>query len=103
MPAAISKLKLEKRANIRNITDIHSALYSSLQDNGEVELDTGACAEVDLSLIQLIEAARVYARTAGKPFRLAAPVTGEVEAALRRAGFLENASGEDRRFWYHEE
>lgn len=96
------KFKIENKANIRNIVDIHSSLYLALRDNSGVELDTSDCVDADLSLIQLIESARVYARTAGKSFRLATPVGGDVEAALRRAGFLEKASGEDRRFWFNE-
>lgn len=102
MSENVFKLKLGERANIRNITDVHTSLYSALHDNAGVELDAGACAEADLSLIQLIESARLYARTAGKPFRLSAPAGAEIETVLRRAGFLEKATVEDRRFWFNE-
>lgn len=102
MPASVAKFNLDEKANIRTITDIHTRLYSALTTSDAVELDTAACTEADLSAIQLIESARIYARTAGKEFRLSGPVAAPVEAVLARAGFLEKASDADRRFWFNQ-
>lgn len=102
MSASVAKFKLDEKANIRTITDIHTRLYSALTENDTVELDTDACKEADLSAIQLIESACIHARTAGKEFRLSGPLAAPVEAVLARAGFLENASDADRRFWFNE-
>lgn len=102
MQAAIVNIALGNKANIRNISEIHNEIYSALTAAEGVALDTTACMEADLSLVQLIESARLYARVSGKAFRLATPPGAAVEAALKRAGFLEKAAAEDRRFWFNE-
>ncbi len=102
MQASIANIVLGNKANIRNISEIHNEIYSVFTTANGVALDTAACTEADLSLVQLIESARLYARASGKTFRLAAPPGPAVEAVLRRAGFLEKAAEEDRRFWFNE-
>lgn len=102
MQASIANIILENKANIRNISAIHSEIYSAFASAEGVALDTAACVEADLSLVQLIESARLYARASGRSFRLAGPPGAAVEAVLKRAGFLEKAAEEDRRFWFNE-
>lgn len=65
-----------------------------------VRLDLSAVAAPDLSLLQLIESARIAARDRGHDFALAAPVDARFGALLARAGFP-TASDADAQFWFH--
>jgi anti-anti-sigma regulatory factor len=67
-----------------------------------VRLDLSAVAAPDLSVVQLVEAARRAARADGRDFALAAPVGAAFRALLARAGFIP-ASGDDADFWFHGE
>jgi hypothetical protein len=58
--------------------------------------------QVDISFIQMIEAARIHAGTAGKSIALAQPATGALLETLRRGGFLEGMSADDAKFWLHQ-
>lgn len=102
MSENINIVHIGQKANIRNIKDVHADLYSKFNDSGDIVLDISECQEVDLSLIQLIESARLYASKTGKPIRLSAPANEQITSVLTRAGFLENAKEDDRRFWFSE-
>jgi hypothetical protein len=64
-----------------------------------LEIDCGGAGEVDLSLIQLLIAARTGARLAGRTVRLASPASGALLDALQRGGFLSGRPAEDCAFW----
>lgn len=53
-----------------------------------VEIGCGAVAEANLSLLQLIIAARASAREAGRTVVLAQPTAGALLETLSRGGFL---------------
>ncbi|WP_160011272.1 STAS domain-containing protein [Rhizobium sp. 18055] len=89
--------------SIRNISDIHSKITALFENNDSVVLDIPDRAEADLSFVQLIEAVRRHAEANDKVLALAAPANGHVLKVLERAGFLEAFSGEDTKFWLHEE
>lgn len=65
-----------------------------------VRLDLSAVTAPDLSVVQLVESARIAARETGTDFALAAPVAAPFHALLTRAGFTP-ASDDDATFWFH--
>ncbi|CAN7232933.1 STAS domain-containing protein [Rhizobium sp. LjRoot30] len=97
------KLDIPARANIRNIVETHSAVLASLLEAEAVEIDLSDCNDVDLSFLQMVESARVYAKSAGKTVKLASPADGAVLETLKRAGFLDEITPEDAKFWLHRE
>ena len=91
------------KVNIRNIKDTHAEFVAYVDEQDVIEIDAGEVGECDLSLIQLIEAARLRARAVGKPISLTRPANEAIVSTLGRAGFLESLSGEDAKFWLHTE
>lgn len=98
-----SETRLPERANIRTVKELQPELLAALLGGDAVVLDITACREVDFSFVQMIEAARLYARVAGKTLALSAPAEGAVLDVLRRAGFLDQVSPEHASFWLHRE
>lgn len=94
-------VKLEAVTNIRNISNLYSELLTALAGPKPVMLDLADEPEVDLSFVQLVESARLYAGAHGKALTLAQPASGPLLSVLGRAGFIENASHEDAQFWLH--
>jgi|EndMetStandDraft_4_1072995.scaffolds.fasta_scaffold147256_2 hypothetical protein len=95
--------QIGEKVNIRNIRDTHVGLLAQFAKQDVIEIDADGVGECDLSLVQLIEAARIQGRAAGKEVRLMKPANDAVTATLKRAGFLENFSAEDTQFWFHKE
>lgn len=95
-------IKYNGPINIRAVMDVHQDLLSVLNANQAVAIDLPDDCQVDLSFIQLMEAARRYARASGKDFKLLKPARGPVLDVLQRGGFLDVASAEDAHFWLHE-
>lgn len=89
-------------ANIRNIAEVYKELRAAIENSDTVELDLSACTDADLSLVQLVEAARLQAVTAGMSLSLSLPVSDAVTAALHRGGFVEGAAEDALRFWFKE-
>lgn len=94
-------VKLEDATNIRNISKFYPEILTALSGTKPVVLDLSGEPEVDLSFVQLVESARLYAGAHGKALTLAQPASGPLLGVLGRAGFIENASHEDAQFWLH--
>lgn len=62
-------------------------------------LDVSALSEVDLTFVQLIEAARRAAADRGRTIRLRAPAQGALLQVLQRGGFLDPEDQERSDFW----
>jgi anti-anti-sigma regulatory factor len=81
------------------------ATYAKLLEaagQAALEIDVSGATEIDLSLVQLILAARATAREAGTTVRLAQPAAGPLLDALQRGGFLSTgaeAATDDQAFW----
>ena len=73
-----------------------------VDQNKSVKIALADDCQADISFIQLVEAARIYAGTAGKDLTLAQPAEGSVLDVLKRSGFLEGMSAEDAKFWLHQ-
>ena len=94
-------LNLDKTTIIRNISDLLPEISAALQDSQPVAIKLAEGVEVDLSFVQLVESARLFARMHGKSLCLAQPATGALLDVLERGGFIESASEEDAQFWLH--
>ncbi len=87
---------------IRGIAQGKEKIWASFADRQDIELDIASDSDADISGIQLILSALLYARSAGKRLSLSAPVSGSVLDVLERGGFIEKMSFEDRQFWFHD-
>jgi anti-anti-sigma regulatory factor len=76
-------------------------LTDALNSGAPVRLDLSAAVAPDLSVLQVVEAARATAAGAQCDFALTAPANATVAALLERAGFLTALSDDDRHFWFH--
>ncbi|MFB9953138.1 hypothetical protein ACFFP0_30245 [Rhizobium puerariae] len=93
---------LPQNLTVRTITAIQQEILQVVGNNKSTIFEFPADCQVDISFIQLMEAARIYAGTAGKHVALAQPVGGPVLEVLQRSGFLEGISAEDAKFWLHQ-
>lgn len=88
---------------IRAIQDVWRDLLGRFEATDALTLIIDDDSFVDLSFVQLIASARLYAQDRGKTISLARPATGGLRRVLDRAGFLTNAPPDAVRFWLHEE
>jgi hypothetical protein len=95
-------ISLSSNLTVRSVSVTHENILKSLDENDIVSLDIIDDSQVDISFIQLVEAARIYASTSGKQFTLSRPASGAMLDTLRRGGFLEGMSAEDTHFWLHQ-
>jgi len=97
-----NRLILKGPATMRTIEAIHARLSRLIEEKPAVEIDCSAATEVDLSLIQLLLAARKGANASGKTLILSRPASGALRDALMRSGLLTAAGGSERdehNFW----
>lgn len=78
-------------------------LRDALTQPGAVQLDLSQATGPDLSVLQLVQSARVTAAECGADFTLTHPAGDTLRALLDRAGFLSSPSAEDIEFWFHGE
>lgn len=76
-------------------------LRDALAEGGAVQLDLSHATAPDLSVLQLVQSARVTATQAGVVFTLAKPADETLRALLDRAGFLTDLFDQDHEFWFH--
>jgi hypothetical protein len=88
---------------IRNISDLYQTITAQIQDGKTIVLEIPPDAEADLSFVQLVESARIHAKSSGKSLRLSLPASGSVLKVLQRGGFIDAFSMEDAQFWLHKE
>jgi anti-anti-sigma regulatory factor len=82
------RVLLDGVLTVRTIAAAKQKLLRALAEQPAVQVDCTAAESADLSLIQLLLAARLSARQAGKPFALTAPACGVLREALEQGGFL---------------
>lgn len=95
-------LPLPANLTMRAITAIRDDMLTFIDTHKSATIALASDAQVDISFLQLVEAARIYADTVGKAFALAEPASGSLLETLRRSGFLEGMSAEDAQFWLHQ-
>ena len=81
-------LVLEGAVTVRAIEPVHARLVDLLNRHDTVEIDCTALTEADLSLVQLLLAARRSAMRDGKTLVLTAPASGALRQTLSIGGFL---------------
>lgn len=96
IPDCIS-VDIAGEAGISSIGTHFERLKAALSSSQSVVANIAEDAEVDLTLIQLIQSSRRFASEAGKDFALAGPPSGRLLDALRRGGFLSDPA--DQAFW----
>lgn len=91
-------IALPESITIRSAAALREQLIGAFAEQDEILLDADAVAEVDLSFVQLLAAARTEP---GKAIRLARPANPAITALLSRAGFLTDPAPADIDFWFH--
>lgn len=96
-------IRMHSTLCVSDIRASYSTLTEAMDGLLSIQLAIPADATVDLSFLQLIEAARQRAAEQGKSLSLLEPAGGELRRALDRSGLLTAATVADRSFWLHEE
>jgi hypothetical protein len=94
---------LPDKLNIRNIINVYEVLHQNIKSGKSILISIPDGAEADLSFIQLIESARIQAKSSGTHVLMSKPAEGSVLSVLKRGGFSETFSPEDKKFWLHQE
>ena len=81
--------------SIKAAADIKQLILTALRENTSVKLRLPKDAAADLSFIQLIESARLYAEQNNKQLSLIGPVAQQILDLLAAAGF----GTETNEFW----
>lgn len=95
----IGQLILDGERTVRTAEDTHAKLLEMSSRHSVLEIACDGAAEVDLSFIQLLLAARTTAALANRTVRLARPATGNLLDALQRGGFLTGQPAAHHAFW----
>jgi anti-anti-sigma regulatory factor len=74
--------------SLPTIANAHEKILSAFEQDMPIAIDLEGVTGADLSLIQLIEAARKSAARRGRSLILSAPAAGETLRVLERGGFL---------------
>ncbi|WP_170975751.1 STAS domain-containing protein [Rhizobium sp. FY34] len=94
-------VKFDGHLTLRTVSANHATLLQALSKNKSVSVDFDDDVQIDLSFLQLMESARIYANTAGRTISIAKPASGQLHDLLDRSGFLQTMSPKDARFWLH--
>jgi hypothetical protein len=96
-------MPLGQTATIGSVEALRVQMLATLHSEPELVIDASALIEVDLALVQLVEAARQHATRESKAVRLAAPANPALTHLLGRAGLIDGATQDDLDFWFHGE
>lgn len=105
MPAsglAPNPLTLPENLTVRTAADVKEILLHALNAHAAVDLDIPVQAAIDLSFIQTVEAARLYAGKCEKKLSLSRAADGVLLAVLNRGGIVEGMDLHDKQFWLHQ-
>jgi hypothetical protein len=106
MPVSDNKddfLQLPQNLTVRAIASVQQDMLQFIDNNTSITVRLPEDGQVDISFLQVMEAARIYASTAGKHLALASPASGPTLDVLKRSGLLEGFSAADQQFWLHQE
>lgn len=99
--APSGKVDLPGPLTIRQSAAVQAAIRSAFEAEEPVLLRIAENADVDLSFIQLVQAARIHAQAHRRTIALDRPAAGNLLTTLERAGFLTEADPHDSEFWLH--
>ena len=94
-------INLPSKLNIKTIFDIRNIILDKLSMGKGLTIHVPDDSEVDLSFVQLIESARIYAKSSGVILSLAQAANARLRDVLDRSGFSAGFSQEDEKFWFH--
>lgn len=103
MPNQEVKVGYGSDLTIRHAAEVMGLIADSLVEGSEMSLAVNPDAAIDLSFVQLLASARRHASDAGGAITLAEPAGPKLREILQRGGFIEGASPEDLKFWFHSE
>jgi len=86
--------------DVRTVGKLHTQLKDALGSGTGVCLRLAANADVDLTFVQLVEAARSVTICDGEGIALETPASDGLRSILERGGFLKSIAS--RAFWLHE-
>ncbi len=98
-----TSLTLPTTLTIKNIVAVQELILDCLNRNTSAVLDIDEEAQVDLSFVQLITAARKQAEMKAGRVVLARPAAGDLYDVLKRGGFLDDMTPDAAHFWLHQE
>jgi hypothetical protein len=99
---SVETYSFPQHLTIRTISDQHHHLKDKIDSCQTLAAEVPIDAEIDISFLQLMESARLYASSTGKMFGMLQPAEGTLLDALMRCGWLSADNAEIRRFWLHE-
>lgn len=98
---SITTVMASENLCLPNIGVLAEQLTAAITPGATVRLDLSDVAAPDLSVIQLVQAARVSAAEADCDFALAAPAGDPFRVLLDRAGFASVDNSDHSQFWFH--
>lgn len=84
----IFRVELCGDLSLASIGQAHEQILSAFEQDLPIVIDLEGVTNADLTLTQLVEAARKSAARRGRGLSLSAPASGALRAVLERGGFL---------------
>lgn len=97
-PDSIVRIDLHGALGIRTIGGLHSELMQALSLHTTVHINSSDLESADISVIQVLLAARRSAQASGKQILLHPPPATALNDALSRGGFIQAEADRDP-FW----
>ncbi|MEW9616540.1 STAS domain-containing protein [Shinella sp. S4-D37] len=98
-----ASLTLPTTLTIKTMLSVQELILDFLNNNSTTVLDIDEAAQVDLSFVQLVTAARKQAEAKAGRVLLARPASGDLYDVLKRGGFLDGMTPDAAHFWLHQE
>lgn len=96
-------MAVPQSVTVRSARQFANSLSDQFEAESNIDLDLSDLTEVDLAFVEILYAARMQWKRAGRELRLARPAEGALVALLERSGFLTDLTPQDLEFWFHGE
>lgn len=91
------RVELCGNLSLASIVEAHEKVLEAFDQDLPIVVDLEGVTDADLTLIQLLEAARTSAGRRGRSLSLSAPASGPTRVVLERGGFL--GAADRAAFW----
>jgi ABC-type transporter Mla MlaB component len=99
---SVHTLEISGHAGLRNVQDVASLLRQAMDNHSNITVATDGLNSIDVTILQLLVAARKSALESGKTLTLHAAPGGVLQSLLLQAGFV-GSDGQSRtpegEFW----
>jgi ABC-type transporter Mla MlaB component len=95
----IERIALSGLLTVGTVSAGKAALLAASERSDVTVIEIAETSPIDVSGVQLIDAARHHATQLKKRVKLAAPATGRILELLQTAGFLDKTDADSRAFW----